>query len=37
MNFRKEGSFFENNEKKDEVLINCCGMPLFFGKKGVFP
>ncbi|KAG5630696.1 hypothetical protein H5410_002413 [Solanum commersonii] len=27
------GFIFYNNEKKDEVLINYCGMPIFFGKK----
>ncbi|KAK4737379.1 hypothetical protein R3W88_001076 [Solanum pinnatisectum] len=24
---------FQNPEKKDEVLINYCGMPLFFGRR----
>ncbi|KAG5571779.1 hypothetical protein H5410_061545, partial [Solanum commersonii] len=29
----KRRFIFENNEKKDGVFINYCGMPLFFGKR----
>ncbi|KAG5590544.1 hypothetical protein H5410_041058 [Solanum commersonii] len=29
----KRRFIFQNPEKKDEVLINYCGMPLFFGRR----